>query len=107
MMICKYFLFIYTIDHDGSSIKIVLNAEIKIFFKVKVDLPMTEEQKDGCKSLLVGSCPYEKDQLMTHHGTVKVEKNLPVPKGKKITILADYRSPSGSLACAKLEGIVK
>lgn len=71
-------------------------------FGQTITVPIPPDQANGCNNLLVGSCPYQNNQLLTHHGSIPVPTD--VPTGLVVTIIASYVAPSGTLACAKVQG---
>lgn len=97
---CYRTFFICTsIDTAGSSIQIQMQVQV---FGQTITVPIPPEQANGCRNLLVGSCPYQNNQLLTHTESIDVPRD--VPTGLVVTIIASYVSPSGVLACAKVQG---
>lgn len=90
------------IDTAASSIAIDINVKVGL---LNINLPLTPDQANGCKNLLVGSCPYQNNQLLTHRGSIPVPSYIPT--NVVATITANYKSPNGVLGCAKLKGIVR
>lgn len=90
------------IDTAGPSISISINVKVGV---LNINLSLTPDQANGCKNLLVGSCPYQNNQLLTHRGSIPVPSYIPT--GLIATITANYNSPSGNLGCAKLQGIAR
>lgn len=65
-------------------------------------IPLSDYQRDGCNSLLFGSCPYQSGQLIIRRSTITIPDN--VPTGIQAPITATYSSPCGPVACATIYG---
>lgn len=85
------------LDSDDRSITadILIQHETGLIHQIQLS--------DGCIGLLVGSCPYQNAQFMTHRGSFSVDGN----RGKQFLIFLEYKSkfwPNHELIfCAQLE----
>lgn len=74
-----------------------------LYIKHETGLIHQHQISDGCIGLIVGSCPYQNNQLMTHRGSFPVNGN----PGKAFYIFLEYKSkfwPNHQLIfCAQIE----